>query len=152
MAERAHEDARTALERLARRVRNELTAAGLPVVVPDLAPELMVGAEVTLAMVDGNGAVFVSWNTSPQLRRKALDALRHHRLDDPALHHQGAASAAMAAAMIAILTAAGFTARDAENDMSPFDVQVLDGPGSNTEPAWAVSADDLTFPGWSSST
>ncbi|MFE9446187.1 hypothetical protein ACFYO2_46480 [Streptomyces sp. NPDC006602] len=152
MAERAHEDARAALERLARRVRNELTAAGLPVVAPDLAPELMVGAEVTVASEADNGAVFVSWNASPQLRRKALDALRHRHLNDPALQHQGTVLAAMARATIAILTAAGFTAQDAENDMSPFDVRILDGPGSNTEPAWAMRADDLTLPGGSSTT
>lgn len=152
MAERAPEDARAAWERLARQVRDELAAAGLPVMAPGLAPELMVGAEVVVESEADNGAVFVRWNVSPQLRRKALDALRHRRLNDPALQHQGTVRAAMAQTTIAILTAAGFTARDAENDMSPFDVQILDGPGSNTKSAWAVSADDLTLPGWASST
>ncbi|WP_040922252.1 hypothetical protein [Saccharomonospora xinjiangensis] len=118
---------------------------------PDLVRELMAGAEVVVESEADNGAVFVSWNVNPRLRWKALDALRHRRLNDPALQHQGAVLAAMAMATMTILTATGFTARDAENDMSPFGVQILDGPGSNTKPAWAMSA-DLTLPGWPSTT
>ncbi|MER6678957.1 hypothetical protein [Streptomyces sp. NPDC000983] len=53
----------------------------------------------------------------------------------------------MAAAVIAILSAAGFTARDRDNDLSPFDVQVLAGPESGGQPSWALLDESLVLSG-----
>jgi hypothetical protein len=52
----------------------------------------------------------------------------------------------MAGAVIAILSAAGFTAREHENDLSPFDVQVLAGPEPGRRPAWAFPGEEVTPP------
>ncbi|MFG1947787.1 hypothetical protein [Nonomuraea sp. NPDC048826] len=146
------ESGRATFEQLAQRVRDELAAAGLPVIAPGLAPELATGAEVHVDMWNHHfhgeePEVVVSWKVSPQLRSNAMDALRHGRLDDPAIRQSGKVQIAMAGAVIAILSAAGFTALDRDNDMSPFDVQVLAGPDVGSRPGWAFPDEDLTPPG-----
>ncbi|MEU8779169.1 hypothetical protein [Streptomyces sp. NPDC048606] len=139
-------------ERLAEQVRDELTAAGLPVASPGLAPEPAVGA---LVRVDAwnhhfHGEeieVVVSWKGSSRLRSNAMRDARQHRGVTPAIRQYGETQMAMAAAVIAILSAAGFTARDHDNDMSPFDVRVLAGPEAGRRPASAFPDEDLVPPG-----
>ena len=129
-------------ERLAQRVRDELAAAGLPLAVPGLAPELAVGAEVR---VDRWGEYFhseapqvvVGWSVSPQLRMSAGSALQRGQIDHPAIRQQGEAMIAMADAVVAILGAAGFTAVHRNNDLSPFDIRVVSGPDTRALPSWA---------------
>lgn len=77
MFEMVSADELARMEALARRVRNELAAAGLPVLAPGLHPVLAGGAEV---MVDGGadpaGGVFAGWSASPRLQECTNRALR----------------------------------------------------------------------------
>ncbi|MGW2014425.1 hypothetical protein [Streptomyces sp. NPDC001927] len=121
------------LELLAQRVRDELATAGLPVVEPGLAPEISVGALVTVdtwnhPLHGQDPEVVVSWQVSLHLRNTAIEDLKLGLGVTAAIRQSGEAKVAMAAAVIAILSAAGFTAKDHDNDMSPFDVRVLAGP------------------------
>ena len=54
---------------------------------------------------------------------------------------QGEIKIAMAATVVAILSAAGFTAVDRNDDLSPFDVRVIEGPATRTPPAWLPVAE-----------
>ncbi|CAN3977432.1 hypothetical protein [Kitasatospora purpeofusca] len=150
------ESIRAEYEGLARRVRNELVAAGLPVIVPELSPELAVGAQVRLDMVDylfhgGLPKVLVSWKVSPQLRSNAGEDVRQGRGVTPAVRQCGEVCIAMCGAVVAILSAAGFTAREHDNDMSPFDVLVLASPEPGAMPGWAFPDVNLALPGGSES-
>ncbi|MFC5664944.1 hypothetical protein ACFP3U_18380 [Kitasatospora misakiensis] len=142
MAGTSDESVKVTFERLAQRVRDELAAAGLPLVTPGLSPALAVGAEVRAVMWNHHfhgedPEVVVSWKVSPQLRSNAMADARQGRGVTPAIRQFGEVQIAMAAAIIAILSAAGFTVRDHDNDMSPFDVQVLAGPEPGGQPSWA---------------
>ncbi|MFD5465881.1 hypothetical protein ACFWIQ_24065 [Kitasatospora sp. NPDC127059] len=131
-------------ERLAQRVRDELAAAGLPVVAPGLDTALAVGAEVRVSTWNQHFGeepeVLVSWHTSPRLRSRAADPGRDGE-PTGATRQAGGIHTAMAAAVIAILAAAGFTARVLGDDYAPFDVLVLDGPDTRTPPAWSDLAE-----------
>ncbi|MER7584317.1 hypothetical protein [Kitasatospora sp. NPDC097691] len=155
MEEMGDEGERATFERLAQQVRDELAAAGLPVVANDLAPELApepaVGAEVCIEWLnrvfpDMEPEVVVSWRVGPQLRRNVMEDAMQRRVATAAIRQSGEVEAAMAGAVIAILSAAGFTARDHDNDLSPFEVQVLAGPEPGRRPAWAFPEEDLTAP------
>ncbi|MGW2377430.1 MULTISPECIES: hypothetical protein [Kitasatospora] len=128
-------------ERLAQRVRDELAAAGLPVVAPGLDRGLAAGAEVRVSAWNQHFGeepeVVVSWLVSPRLRGRAVADVQRYQEVTPAIRQSGEAQAAMAAAVIAILSAAGYTARDHGNEYAPFDVLVLAGPDLRTPPAWA---------------
>jgi hypothetical protein len=88
MVKRVDAEARNWLGRLAAAVRNEIAAAGLPVMAPDMLPTVGVGADIYIDDEDGPaGGVFVAWKASPRLRERAVDAVRHKRLDDP-LHRE----------------------------------------------------------------
>jgi len=144
-------DARTLSrwERVASAARNELAAAGLPVVVPSLAPKLAVGADVTIDPIDDTaGGVFIEWHASPRLTDCAVTALRHKRTDDPALRYNGAVQEAMAKAVAVILKAAGFSVQDAEDEYRPFALKVAAGPRDDVSPSWATRDDELALPGW----
>lgn len=156
MVKTSEESIQAGFERLAQRVRDELAAAGLPVIAPGLAPELAAGAEVRVDVWNhhfhgGEPEVVVHWRVSPRLRSNALEAVRQGRGVTPAIRQSGEVQIAMAGALIAILSAAGFTARDRDNDMSPFDVQVLAGPDTGRRPGWAFPDEDLAPPGRSES-
>ncbi|MFJ9774530.1 hypothetical protein ACIRVF_25375 [Kitasatospora sp. NPDC101157] len=131
-------------ERLAQRVRDELAAAGLPVVAPGLDDELAVGAAVRVSSwsqhFGEDPEVLVSWHTSPRLRSKAAADLRQYGEPTPAVVLGGEVHRAMSAAVVAILTAAGFTVRGSGNDYAPFDVLVVAGPDFRTPPVWSGSA------------
>jgi hypothetical protein len=87
MFERISGDELAGIEALARRVRNELAAAGLPV-VPDVDPVLAGGAMVEVDDgADMAGGVFAGWSASPRLRECTSRAFGLRMLDDPLLRH-----------------------------------------------------------------
>ncbi|MFF3013081.1 hypothetical protein [Streptomyces sp. NPDC057939] len=134
-------------EALATDVRNELVAAGLPLLAPGLQPVLAGGAYVDVDPgADAAGGVYVRWLTSPRLRECAL---RAHRLlqpcdDVPAVRHCDAVEVAMMGAMTAILTSAGCTVEDPRDEYRPNSLRVLDGPG---RAVWALRAEEVALPG-----
>ncbi|MFG1808270.1 hypothetical protein [Streptomyces sp. NPDC049040] len=137
-------------ERIAARVRDELVAAGLPVVAPGLNPVLAQGVEVTVdPFDDAAGGVSVGWKSSPRLQSCVLRAVKHSLLDDPALAHQQVVLEAMLAAITAILGSAGFTVRDSLNDYAPFTLEVPAGPGGS--PSWGPREEEVAVSGWSGS-
>ncbi|MEW2260662.1 hypothetical protein [Streptomyces sp. NPDC047869] len=148
MFERVSAEESEALEALARKVRNELTAAGLPVLAPGLDPVLAGGAEVNIDDgADAAGGVFVAWQASPRLRARASRAFRLKQLDEPALRHSSAVGAAMVRAMAAVLASAGFGVEDARDEYRPQQLRVLAGPPSKHQPLWSLRDDELALPG-----
>jgi hypothetical protein len=136
------------MEVLARRVRNELAAAGLPV-IPDVNPVLAGGAEVEVDRGrDMSGDVFVEWFASPRLRECTSRAFSLWQLDDPLLRHSSQIAAAMMQAMAAILTSAGFTIEDANYEYRSHQLRVLSGPCPRVRPMWSLRDDELAIPGW----
>ncbi|MGP3633644.1 hypothetical protein ACTU45_09800 [Streptomyces sp. 24-1644] len=145
MLEKAGAEALAERERIAARVRDELVAAGLPVVAPGLNPALSEGVEVNVdAFDDDAGGVSVGWRSSPRLESCVLRAARRNLPDHPALVHQRVVLEAMLAAITAILGSAGFTVRDSLNDYAPFTVQVPAGPGGS--PSWASRDEEVAVP------
>src|SRR5215469_7419844 len=149
MFDKVSSDELAGMEALARRVRNELAAAGLPVPAPGLHLVLAGGAEV---MVDDGadtaGGVFVGWSASPRLGECTSRALRLRLLDDPLLRHSSEIAAAMRQAMAAILTSAGFAVEHANDEYRPHQLRVLDGPAQGVPPIWSLRDEELTMPGW----
>ena len=136
------------METLALRVRSELAAAGLPVPAPGLSPELAGGAEVAVDDgADSAGGVFVSWTASPRLQACTSRAFRLRRLDDPPLRHTAQIKAAMMQAMAAILTSAGFTVQDADDDYRPYELRVTHGPVAGVPPIWSPRDDEVAMTG-----
>ncbi|MEV7596995.1 hypothetical protein AB0O91_06350 [Kitasatospora sp. NPDC089797] len=125
-------------ERLAERVRQELRAAGLPVVLPTEAPVVPAGALVSVDETTDEdfSEVAVSWNCHPRLQDCSRDAYRSNRWDDAAFRHSGVVHRAMIAAVIGILESAGFAARESPHEYEPLTVEVLSGPG--VPPPWVV--------------
>lgn len=138
MSEKAGAEVLAERERIAARVRDELVAAGLPVVASGLSPVLSQGAEVTVDPFDDDiGGVSVAWRSSPQLRNCVLRSVKLNLPDDPTLAHQRVVLAAMLPAITAILASAGFTVRDSLNDYAPCTLEVLAGPDGHAP--WEVS-------------
>ncbi len=110
--------------RLARAVREDLAAAGLPVAADELA--VAAGARVYVDELD-DGGVFVDWDVHFALSSAAKDALSEGKQDiDPAIALAGAAARAMQDAIAAILTAAGYSVVKGANDMAPFQLLVIE--------------------------
>jgi hypothetical protein len=148
MFERVSADERAGMEALARRVRGELAAAGLPVPAPGLSPVLAGGAEVVADDgADMAGGVFASWSASPRLDACTSRAFRLRRLDDPLLRHSAEIKAAMMRAIAAILTSAGFTVQDANDDYRPYALRVVDGPAPGVPPIWSLRHEEVTMAG-----
>jgi hypothetical protein len=149
MFERMSGDELAGMEALALRVRNELAAAGLPVLAPGLYLVLAGGAEVEVDDgADRAGGVFAGWSASPRLRECASRALRLRLLDDPPLWYSSQIAAAMMQAMAAILTSAGFTVEDANDEYRPHRLRVVSGPTPGLPPMWSLRDDELSMPGW----
>ncbi|AZP15092.1 hypothetical protein EJC51_02465 [Streptomyces aquilus] len=149
MFERVGSEESAALEVLAYKVRNELAAAGLPVLAPGLDSVLAGGVEVDIDDgADAAGGVFVAWQASPRLRACARRAFALKQLDEPVLRHSSAIGAAMKQAMAAVLASAGFTVEDARDEYRPQQLRVLAGPPSRQQPLWSLRDDELTLPGW----
>ena len=136
------------MKALAQRVRNELAAAGLPV-LPDLNPVLAGGAVVE---VDGGadmaGGVFTRWCASPRLRECTSRAFRLRLLDDPLLRHSSQVEAAMMRAMAAILISAEFTVEDTNDEYRPHHLRLVSGPAPGVPPMWSLRDDEVATPGW----
>jgi hypothetical protein len=117
-------------EDLAGRVRDELAAAGLPIVAPTMNPHIETpGAEVRVdKLVDCHAPVRVDWHTDRALREAFHRAAMAQQIDAPAFRHYELVIHAMLRTMTEILTAAGFTVRDSTNDFAPLTLEILDGP------------------------
>ncbi|MFE2069632.1 hypothetical protein ACFXDH_45955 [Streptomyces sp. NPDC059467] len=94
-------------------IRTQLTAAGLPVQAEYLPVEVGTGVRVDVDYGDDpEGGVHVGWSPGPVIRigfhRGDIDAEQNTRI----LHHMIAVHEAMRQAIMAILTAGGFTFAD----------------------------------------
>jgi hypothetical protein len=148
MFERVSADERAGMDVLASRVRDELAAAGLPVLAPGMDPALLGGAEVEVD--DGDdaaGGVFVGWWASPRLRACTGRAIRLRELNDPLRRHSSEIAAAMMQAMAAVLSSAGFTVEDANDEYRSHQLRVVRGPGRGEPPMWSVRDDELAMRG-----
>jgi hypothetical protein len=149
MFEKVSGDKLAGMEALALRVRNELAAAGLPVLAPGMNPVLASGAEVEVdGGADAAGGIFVGWSASPRLRECAVRAFRLRLMDDPLLRHSSQVGAAMMQAMGAVLASAGFTVEDANDEYRPHRLRVVSGPARNAPPMWSLRHDEVELPGW----
>ncbi|MER5781520.1 hypothetical protein ABT104_07280 [Streptomyces mobaraensis] len=134
-------------EALASRVRNELAAAGLPVLTPGLDRVLASGAEVEVDEgADAAGGVYVGWLSSPRLRECTSRAFRLGLLGDPLLRHSSEIAAAMTQAMAAILASAGFAVEDANDEYRSHQLRVTDGP-AQVVPMWALRDEEVAMSG-----
>ncbi|MEU5609736.1 hypothetical protein AB0H03_13555 [Streptomyces sparsogenes] len=148
MFERVSAEEAERQEALASRVRNELTAAGLPVLTPGLDRVLASGAEVEVDDgADAAGGVYVGWLTSPRLRECTRRAFRLRLLSDPLLRHSSEIAAAMMKSMAAILASAGFTVEDANDEYRSHQLRVTDGP-AQAAPMWTLRDEEVAMSGW----
>jgi hypothetical protein len=148
MFERVSGDDLADMGALAQRVRNELAAAGLPV-LPGIDPVLAGGAVVEVDDgADIAGGVFAGWSASPRLRECTSRAFGVRLLDDPLLRHSSQVGAAMMQAMAAILTSAGFTVKDANDEYRPHQLRVVSGPVPGPPPMRSLRDDEVAMPGW----
>jgi hypothetical protein len=148
MFERVSGDDLADMEALAQRVRNELAAAGLPVLL-GIDPVLAGGAVVEVDDgADMGGGVFAGWSASPRLRECTGRAFSLRLLDDPLLRHSSQVGAAMMRAMAAILASAGFTVQDANDACRSHQLRVVSGPAPGVPPMWSLREDEVAMPGW----
>jgi hypothetical protein len=149
MFETVGSEERAGMETLAWRVRNELAAAGLPVLAPGMDSALIGGAEVSVDDgADAGGGVFVGWSASPRLRACTSRTFGLKLLDDPLLRHSSVVGAAMMQAMMTVLASAGYTVEDANDEYRSHELRVVRGPGPGVPPMWAVRDEELAMPGW----
>ncbi|MFF9500977.1 hypothetical protein [Streptomyces sp. NPDC014656] len=135
-------------EALASRVRNELSAAGLPVLTPGLARVLANGAEAEVDDgADAAGGVYVGWLASPRLRECTGRAFRLRLPDDPLLRHSGEIGAAMTRSTAATLASTGFAVEDADDGYRSHPLRVTGGP-ARAAPMWALRDDEVAVLGW----
>jgi hypothetical protein len=114
-------------EQIAARVRKDLAAAGLPLVVDD-AEFGQSGAHVYVDTLDDDsgGGVFVAWYADHVLRVAAMDAVREGRQGDRSIELAGKVSAVMQDAIAEILSEMGYTVVKNANDMAPFHLLVTE--------------------------
>ena len=125
--QRADADTLARRAELARAVRDDLGAAGLPVVPEDADPSVGAGARVSVdPLNDEGGGVLVQWEARYVLRAAAMDALSEGRgPDDPSIRLSAGASFAMRDAIAEILTIAGYDVQKDFNDLAPEQLAVL---------------------------
>ena len=115
---------------LADAVRDELTAAGLPVLPWE--PSDARGAGVSILAGPDEPEVWIGWVQSEALSNAAVAALQAgaYRPDDsqvhPALRHSSIVEEALLAAIAKILVAAGFRVETDADDMRPNELLVLE--------------------------
>ncbi|GAA2814340.1 hypothetical protein GCM10010452_48410 [Crossiella cryophila] len=125
-------------------MRDELAAAGLPVVPKTLASDLHPGAEVSVDPgQDAAGGVHVEWTVSPRLAHVGRRAVTSGRLDDPVVGYAYKIGEAMATAMTAILRNAGYTVAPSRDEYRINGIQVTAGPPLGSEPVWALTEEEL---------
>ena len=121
---------------LAAAVREELAAAGLPLVPQDGNPSVSAGAHVYVDPLDdeSGGGVFVEWRVHFVLSSAAMDALSEGgQASDPSIRFAGRAKGAMQDAMAEILSAAGYTVAKDVNDLAPYQLLVRE---RHPSPSW----------------
>jgi hypothetical protein len=121
---------------LARAVRDDLAAAGLPLAPQEVDPTFAVGASVDADPLDdeSGGGVVVAWNAHWVLVAAAMDALSEGRgPDDPYIRLAGTASKAMQDAIAEILSVAGYAVAKNTDDMQPFQLLVKE---RRVSPSW----------------
>lgn len=124
---------------LATAVREELAAAGLPVVPHDGNPSVAAGAHVYVDTLDdeSGGGVFVEWEVHFVPSSAAVDALSTgSRENDPCIQLTGTAKSAMQDAIAEILSAAGYAVAKDVNDMAPFQLMVRERQPRSSWRAW----------------
>ncbi|MFI7675215.1 hypothetical protein [Actinophytocola sp. NPDC049390] len=117
---------------LAANVRDDLSAAGLPIVAESATLGTGVLVEVD-PLDDESGGVIVDWTTHFMLRSAATDALSAGHRDHPAIRYSGTVSKIMHDAVADILETAGYTLLRDYNDMSPYTILVT---GQERGPSW----------------
>ena len=128
--------------RIAERVRQELTIAGLPTLLAGFDPRADVSG-VVIEVDDGDdsaGGVILHWQCSRALTDQMVTAVAERRTDDSAIWYAGAVKKAMNAALVQILTAAGFTVVDNPNGMHMLSLNVRAGPGPEVPLAWETAS------------
>lgn len=140
MFEKVNDEKLQNLEALARRVREELSTAGLPVVAPGSYSVAASGAEVDIDDgADATGGVYVGWVASAEFRESTSRAFQLWQQNDPLLRqpdepvlrqlrHSSAIAASMMEAMAAILTSAGFAVQDADDEYRSHQLRVTGQP------------------------
>ncbi|MET9725991.1 hypothetical protein [Streptomyces zaomyceticus] len=73
---------------------------------------------------DSGGGVFVRWLIDPALSRAAVQSVQQGDVESAAFKHFSTVTEQMYAALLAILTSAGFQSEDADDDMSPYTIRV----------------------------
>ncbi|MGO1055720.1 hypothetical protein [Crossiella sp. CA198] len=125
-------------------VRDELAAAGLPVVPKTLASDLHPGAEVSVDPgQDSAGGVHVEWTASPRLSHVGRRAVTSGQMDHPVIGHSFRIGEAMAEAMTAVLRSAGYTVQPSRDEYRISGIQVTAGPPLGSEPVWALTDEEL---------
>lgn len=126
MAEFKHVDGQAAerLRHLADRARATLVAAGIPA-FGIMDRDAQGGAAVDVDTGDDGGGVYIRWTLSKELADEINSLLLANQLSDDRIQYSGKVSAAMQDAIIAILNAAGLSARPTASDgMRPLEVSV----------------------------
>jgi hypothetical protein len=126
---------------LARAVRDDLAAAGLPLAPQGVDRTFAVGASVWVDPLDdeSGGGVVVDWSAHWVLVAAAMDALSEGRgPDDPCIQLAGTAAKAMQDAIAEILSVAGYTVAKDSDDMQPFHLLVTE---RRITPSWRERLD-----------
>lgn len=112
------------LRDLADRARVTLIAAGIPAFdSEDSSPRG--GAEIEVDTGDDEaGGVYISWAFSRELTDEIGGYLLSNQLSHPTIKYTGKVAAAMRDAIVAILNAAGLSARAAEDDIRTYAVSL----------------------------
>jgi hypothetical protein len=74
---------------------------------------------------DVAGGVYAERPPGRDVDQAAMDAVKQGRFDDPAIEDMGAICGAMQTAILAILSAGGFTVELGDEEISPYGVRVI---------------------------
>lgn len=111
-----------------------LQAAGLPTVVATDPLHPPTGPGVVIAIDPGDdaaGGIWAHWECADAVGERAGHDLLTGRHDSPSIAFHGAVVEAMQKAIIAILTASGFTVRASDDDIQPFAIRVVEVPAED---------------------
>lgn len=136
-------------QRIATRVREELAVAGVPTVGTDEAGQR---GDLNGVLVDVDrggdsaGGVILQWECSDSLTTRVVAAVADRRFDAPAVRYAGVVRQAMNAAVVEILTAAGFTVIDNPGDLDASSLKVQAAPDAETPLTWEQSVGPARVP------
>lgn len=149
MFEKVDAEALNRLQFLAACARDELAAAGLPIVPTGMDTCLVGGVEVVIDQgKDTGGGVFAGWVVGPRLSSCVRHAVCANEMSAPVLEYARTIKDTMSRAMAAILTAAGFTVEDANDEYRTQQLRVVSGHDKGVAPLWALRDDELELWGW----